>query len=345
MIRHISYLLLSLLTGAVAFAESDQLITVKIRAEVAGTRGVSSGSGSFTVPSGEYGRTSLAFYNYGESYRMVASGSRVGPVLYLTDRYGNQQHTGDLTMTVELCLQPQVTTDEQIRLVGAMQSMIRSGDEKPPVYRYHEERFEFVMPNGGREEIIQLKGAAGADIMLAVSASSGLPLADEPKTTNNIDLQTSYYLLNIDKDRFEIENCRCLLGFAGDDDLSRGTCRQRKMFYLDSGDSLLLLTVFEIRNVRWKDDDRFSFDLDIARYYALNPSDADTLTSPSGAFINLGENGLASERMTIREFHREITTRNGEKIEVEIPSGDDNPLPFDFLERIVLTSRVSSTTN
>jgi hypothetical protein len=46
--------------------------------------------------------------------------------------------------------------------------------------------------------------------------------------------------------------------------------------------------------------------------------------------------------MTIREFHREITVRVGEKTEIEIPSDDDNPLPFSFVELIVLTNTVET---
>lgn len=324
-----------------AAADSDQNITVKVKVIAEGTKGRSSGSGGFTVEEGAYGRITLSFYGDGKSFGVSASGSLVRPVLHTKDRDGHQLHANDLWMTMDMYIKPRVTPDEQIKLTGSIVNMIRSGDDDPPVYEYEEENIEFILPNGGKELLSRRQSSVWKDIQIEVSASSEQELVHTPKTHRYITLHTYYSLLNHSTGQFEAKDCKCTLGFGEPDHTSAGSCRHRKMFYLDSGDSLLLLTSFAISNVRWLEDNRFSFDFDIARHYALNPYDADTLTS-GGAFINLGENGLAAERMTIRDFHREITTRHGEKTEIEIPADDDNPLPFSFVERIVLTNTVET---
>lgn len=322
-------------------ADSEQYMTVNVRVVAEGVNGRSSGSGGFTVKEGTYGRTTLSFYGDGKSFRVVASGSKVGPVLHITGRDGYQPHTNDLWMTMDLYLKPRVTPDGQIKLTGSILSMIRSGDDDPPVYQYEEENLEYVIPNGGREFLARRHSEDWKKIQLEISASSEQELAYEPKTFKYLEFHSDYSLLNESTSQFESKDCKCTLGFGAADQTSAGSCGHRKIFHLDSGDSLLLLTSFEISNIRWLDDDRFSFDFDIARHYALNPYDADTLTS-GGVFMNLGEHGLAAERMTIRDFHREITTRHGETTEIEIPSDDDNMLPFPFVERIVLTNTIKT---
>ncbi|MDH3891178.1 MAG: hypothetical protein OEV49_08845 [candidate division Zixibacteria bacterium] len=324
-----------------AMADSDQYITVNVRVVADGTSGSSSGSGGFTVPEGEYGRTTLSFYGDGKSFSLTASGAKVGPVLHTTDPDDHQPHTDDLWMTMDLYLKPRVTLDENIELTGSMMNMVRSGDDDPPLYQYHEEKFEFFLPNGGEVHLSRRHSSAWKNVQIVISASSDRELAHKPKTHRSINLQTEYSLWNQSSDQYEAKDRRCTLGFGEPDHTSADRCRQRKMFYLEGGDSLLFLTSFNVSNVRWLDDHRFSFDFDIARYYALNPYDVDTLTS-GGIFMNLGEHGLAAETLTIRDFHREITTRHGEKTEIEIPDDDDNPLPFSFVERIILTNTIET---
>jgi hypothetical protein len=120
------------------------------------------------------------------------------------------------------------------------------------------------------------------------------------------------------------------------------SCVFKNTYPLASGDSVMLLTTITIGGVELQDDNLLSFTFDMTRGYALNPSEADTLTTSKGTFINLGEHGLSADKMIIKDFHREITVKVGEKTEIEIPSDDDNMLPFDFTETIVLTNEVET---
>jgi hypothetical protein len=300
-----------------------------------------SGSGGFSVPDNEYGRITLDFYGSGQSFRVRSSGAHVGPVLHLTQQDGQAIHSGDLLMTNDIYLRPRVNEYEEIELTGYLIRMTRANDDDPPLYEFSEEKLEFILPNGGSAHLKKGNLPPWKNIELEISAHTDDPLIHQPDTERSMDLNGSYSLYNEDSGEFETKDCRCELGMPLSPPGNHGSCLFRNTFHLDSGDSVLLLTTYSIAGAKWHDNHSLTFNFDMARSYALNPVDADTVRS-DGVFINLGDHGLAADKMIVRHFRREITVREGDKTEIEIPSGDDNLLPFDFTEMILLVATVET---
>lgn len=333
-------LCLAFAVGSLA-SETDN-IYVKVSVKVKGAEHINSGSGGFSVPDNEYGRITLDFYGNGQSFRVRSYGAHVGPVLHLTQQDGRTIHSGDLLMTNDIYLKPRVNEHGEIELTGYLIRMTRANDDDPPLYEFSEERLEFILPNGGSARLKKGNLPHGKDIELEISAHADNPLIHQPRTERYMELNGSYSLYNEDSGEFETKDCRCELGMPLNSPGNIGSCSFRNTFLLDSGDSVLLLTTYSIAGTKWHDNHSLSFNFDMARSYALNPVATDTVRS-GGVFINLGEYGLAADKIIVRHFHREITVRVGEKTEIEIPSDDDNPLPFSFVERIVLTNEVKTT--
>lgn len=321
-------------------SETDN-IYVKVSVKAKGAEHINSGSGGFTVPDNEYGRITLDFYGNGQSFRIRSSGAHVGPVLHLTQQDGQTIHSGDFLMTIDIYLKPRVNEHEEIELTGYLISMTRANDDDPPLYEFSEEKLKFILPNGGSAHLKKGNLLPEKDIELEISAHTDNPLIHQPRTERYMDLNGSYSLYNEDSGEFETKDCRCELGMPLNAPGNIGSCLFRNTFLLDSGDSVLLLTTYSIAGAKWHDNHSVTFNFDMARSYALNPVAADTVQS-DGVFINLGEYGLAADKMIVHHFHREITVRAGEKTEIEIPSDDDNMLPFPFVERIVLTNTIET---
>jgi len=341
--RHIILVALVMMLAPDLAAEPEPPdIYIKVSAKAEGKLGTSSGSGAFTVADNEYGRITLAFYGDGQSFRIRVSGAHVGPVLHTLEEGDGVVHADDLWMTIDLCLKPQVNEYQEIDVSGAMTRMTRvEGDDDRPLYEYSEEKLKFILPNGGSALITRNHVSPWKNIELEISAYTDEPLAHQPRTERFVNLNAGYSLYNEKTAEFEAKDCHCTLGMPVNVSEDIGSCSFRNIFSLDSGDSLLLMTSFTIANVQWHDNNTLTFDFDMSRHYALNPIEADTIRS-GGAFINLGEHGLAADKMTIRDFHRKITVSAGEKTEIEIPSDSDNPLPFDFTEMIMLSTEVET---
>ena len=340
--RHTILALLILFIAAGAMAAPDPPnIYVKVSAKVQGETGKSSGSAGFWVPDNEYGRITMAFYGDGKSWRSRASGSKVGPVLHTLKQSDQTIHTDDLMMTADLYLKPRVNKYDEIEVTGAIIRMTRANDDDPPLYEYTEQKLKFILPNGGSAHITREQLPPWKSIELEITARTDEPLVHQPRIERYMNLNADYSLYDEETAVFVTKDRHCTLGMPVPASEEVGSCSFRNTFYLDSSNSLMLMTSFTIGNVKWHDDNTLTFDFDMSRHYALNPIEADTIRS-GGAFINLGEHGLAADKMTIREFHREITVRVGEKTEIEIPSDSDNPLPFDFTERIILTNEVET---
>ena len=321
-------------------SETDN-IYVKVSVKAEGTEHSNSGSGGFSVPDNEYGRITLTFYGNGQSFRLRSSGAHVGPVLHLTQQDGQVIHSGDLLMTNDIYLKPRVNENEEIVLTGYLTRMTRANEDDPPLYEFSEEKLEFILPNGGSARLKRENLPHWKSIELEISAHTDDPLIHQPRTERYMDLNGSYSLYNEDSGEFETKDCRCELGMPLSAPGNHGSCLFRNTFHLDSGDSVLLLTTYSIAGTKWHDNHSVTFDFDMARSYALNPVDADTVPS-DGVLINLGEHRLAADKMIVRHFHREIRARAGEKTVIEIPSDDDNMLPFEFTERVILATTVST---
>ncbi len=340
--RHTILALLTLFMAAGAMAAPDPPnIYVKVSVKAEGSERRDSGSGGFSVPDNEYGRITLAFYGDGRSFRIRSSGSHVGPVLHMVGQDGEAEHSGDLIMTLDFYLKPRVDAFQEISVSGALIQMTRADDDDIPLYEYSEEKLEFVLPNGGSMHMTRKQVSTWKSIVLEISAQADEPLVHQPRTERYMDLNGSYSLYNEDSGEFETKDHRCELGMPLSAPGNIGSCLFRNTFHLDSGDSVLLLTTYSIAGTKWHDNNSLTFNFDMARSYALNPVDADTVRS-DGVFINLGEHGLAADKMIVRHFHREVRVQAGETTVIEIPSDDDNMLPFDFTERIILTNEVET---
>ena len=339
----LALLMLFVAAGAMA-APDPPNIYVKVSVKAEGESGGPSGSGGFTVPDNEYGRITMAFYDDGQSFRIRASGSKVGPVLHTLKQGDHTTHTGDLGMTNDLYLKPHLNEFGEIEVTGYLIRMTRMTrvDSDEPLYEYSEEKLKFILPNGGSMHLNRRQVSPWKNIELEISAYTSEPLAHQSRTERYVSIDTEYSLYNERAGKFELKASPCGLGISADGAASVGSCWHHKTFYLESGDSLMLMTSYSIGNVQWRDDNTLRFYFDMSRYYALNPFEADTVFRHGASLISLGDHGLAADKITIREFHREITVRAGEKTEIEIPSDSDNPLPFGFTERIILTNEVET---
>ena len=325
-----------LLSGAVLADDDGPMFTVKAIVQAEGSNGTSGGSGSFTLPENEYGRIILAFYKNGTSFRVLAAGPKVSPVRHLSEKYYTQSDPDGLTMTVDLCLKARITEDGQIRLSGLLTQMTRAENQDEPLFTYSEEKIKCILSSGGSEELTIESAPPWENIRVQISVSSDDQLVFEPKSFTEITFKGEYSLYNEATKRNEVEEgCGKLIFAAEDGDVNIGGSRHKNTFQLPGGDSLMLMTTHDISKFRWNRDGSATFEFDLTRYYAVNPYQADSITH-GGSFINLGEHGIAADRMTVTSFHRTITAWPGETIEIEIPSDDNNPLGFDFTERIRL---------
>lgn len=346
-----------------AMADSDEpSFYIKVSMKATSMLGNSSGSGGFSVPAKTTGRVVTSFYADGSSWRTSTRGSASSPVMHLMDKDDRTIHTDSLWMTMDVYVKPQVTADGLISLTTTILHMNRVENSDEAHFTYSEEKHEFSVPNGGSRTFLYEPDSVWKSIELNVSVYTDDPLVYEEREGRYLNINAGYSLFNEEAAEFVAKDCHCTLGMSVID-LPGGSasCSFRNMFYLDSGDSLLLLTSFDISNTQWHIDNTLTFDFDVSRHYALNPYDADIVSSGGdkrihginaqdtrfqgggGVFMSLGEHGLAADKLTIKQFHRKITVSvNDSKIEIEIPSDDDNMLPFPFVERIVLTNTIET---
>lgn len=331
-----------LLSGAIMADDDAPLFYIKATAEVDGPKGATGGSGGFSLPESEYGRIVFAFYQNGTSQRVLTAGSQVSPVIHLSKEYSPQASSDGLTMTIDLCLKARIAENGQIRLSGLMTKMTRAQDQDEPLFTYSEEKIKCLLTSGGAEELTIESPPPWENIRVWISVTSDDQLVFEPKSVTEITFKGRYSLYNEAAKKTEVEEgCGVLIFPGGFDDVSHGACYHKKTFPLASGDSLMLMTSHGISEVRQNDDGSITYELEVTRHYAVNPYQADSIVQ-GGSFINLGEHGLAADRMTVTRFSRTITAQPGEITEIEIPSDDVNPLGFPFTERLELVATVET---
>lgn len=336
-------LLTTLLLSGVVLADDDgPMFTVRAIVKADGADGASGGSGAFTLPENEYGRIVLAFYQNGRSFRVLAAGSHVGPVRHLSKEYYPQADPDGLTMTVDLCLKSRVTEDGRIRLSGLATHMTRAVDQDQPLFEYEERKLSFLLSNGEAAALTLESVPPWKKIEAIVSVSSADQLVFESRSFQEVTFKGAYTLYNEDTRNVEMEEGIGTLIFAAEDgEVTIGGSHHKNTFQLPGGDSLMLMTTHDISKFRWNKDGSATFEFDLSRYYAVNPYQADSIIH-GGSFISLGEHGIAADRMTVTLFSRTITARPGERTEIEIPSDANNPLGFDFTERIDLVYTVKT---
>lgn len=330
------------MSGTILADDEGPLFYVKATVKAEGAKGASGGSGGFSLPESEYGRIVFAFYENGTSQHTMATGGKVTPAHHLSEKYYPQANSDGLTMTVDLYLKSRITEDGQIRLSGLMTQMTRAQDQDEPLFTYSEEKIKILLSNGGSEELTIKSVPPWENIRVWLYVSCDDQLVFEPKSTTEITFKGEYSLYNEATKRIESkEGCGNLTFNARDTNGSHGACYHKKTFALPSGDSLMLMTSHGISKVRQNDDGSVTYDLEVTRYYAVNPYQADSIVH-GGSFINLGEHGLAADRMTVTRFNRTITAQPGETTEIAIPSDEGNLLGFPFTERLKLVAKVET---
>ncbi len=335
-------LLMVLSVGAVIADDDGPMFTVRAIIRAEGSSGSSSGSGAFTLPENEYGRIVLAFYQNGKSFRVLAAGSHVGPVRHLSREYYPRADPDGLTMTVDLCLKSRVTEDGRIRLSGLATHMTRAVDQDQPLFEYEERRLSFLLSNGETADLTLESLPPWEKIEAIISVSSADQFVFESRSFQEVTFKGAYTLYNEDTRDVEMDEGIGTLVFAAEDgEVTKGGSHHKNTFPLPGGDSLMLMTTHDISKFRSNKDGSATFEFELSRYYAVNPYQADSIIH-GGSFINLGEHGIAADRMTVTSFSRTITAMPGERTEIEIPSDSYNPLGFDFTERIDLVFTVKT---
>ncbi len=336
-------LLTTLLLSGVVLADDDgPMFTVRAIVKADGANGTSGGSGSFTLPENEYGRIILAFYKNGTSFRVLAAGPKVLPGQHLSEKYCQPADSDGLTLTIDLCLKARITEDGRIRLSGLMAQMTRAENQDEPLFTYSEEKIKCLLSSGGSKELTIESVPPWENLRVQISVSSSDQLIFEPKSYTEITFKGEYTLYNEDTRNVEMEEGIGTLIFAAEDgEVTIGGSHHKNTFQLSGGDSLMLMTMHDISKFRWNKNGSATFEFELSRHYAVNPYQADSIVH-GGSFISLGEHGIAADRMTVTRFSRTITARPGERTEIEIPSDANNPLGFDFTERIDLVYTVKT---
>lgn len=295
----------------------------------------SKGSGAFTVSEREFGRVALSFYGDGANFSVQAVGTKQYPVAYQSKQPGDVNFSGDLFMTADIYLRPNVNAENKIHLTGQLNQMTRilNQPQPQPIYTYIEKKLDFVLPNGGEQFLDLNIDQSGHTIRLKITVTGPGPLVYSPKTYRQATFQNSYSLFNETTDKYELEGCKSTLSFPVDGEGGTGNSNYRRVYHLENGKVLLYLASFDIDNVKWNDDHTLSFDFNATHIYAINPKD----TSASAT-------ELSSDKTTIVMLNRHITAQPGEQTEIEIPINKNSLLPFKGKEKIVLTNSVEEKT-
>lgn len=311
---------------AVVSAADETQFNIKVSVMDDGAANSVRGSGSFIVEENDYGRISIVYFDNRQNFKIHVIGSDQLPSMHLLDQDGTY-FTGDMDAVIDLYIKPIITADKQIRLSGYAAKMINNDPAGQGCYKYDEEAIDFIMQNGG-EQIIRLKLLDPVStISLKIAAYSIGGMDYVKKTERKLVFNTEYKLINHDADVVELENNGCTLTFAAGSGDEKGNCTYEKMFLLPGGDSLLYSVECSIDNPRWNDDGSVSFDFEFSRIYATNPIKAG---------ITSGQ--LKADKGALTSFSKRLTVLPGERTEIEVPPGKENPLPFAATDLIALTN-------
>ncbi len=308
-------------------------INVNVAVKIGGPDKPSNGSGGFTIDEGTYGRVSFTFPENTDNFRVTSWGGRQGPV---TRVLGKEKYSSfsenDIILMTDLYLKPSITTDRKIRVTGVMINLTKSGKSKPGLFAYSEEKFDIVLPDVGTSAVKLDTGIPGKEIYLDISAKSTEEMSYKPSITRDVLFESEYSLYNENTKKYELKNCRVILGFAVDDSDAKGTAFNKKVFLLPDNDSLLFTNSFEINKPRWNRDNTLTFDFEVIHIYSINPEN-----TPAFPWE------IKSEKTTMIISSKEITVSPGERTEIEIPAPENSLLPFKSKEIIVLTNNINKT--
>lgn len=305
-------------------------IDVDVAVKIGGPDKPSSGSGGFVVEEDQYGRVSLTFPDNVDKFSIISYGTKQGPVTRMLGEENRPSSKNDkIALMSDIYLKPSITANAELRLRGAMISMLRGANTL--LYEYSEEKLDFVLEKGAHHLMKLHFPSPDRDIYLDITAKSSSDLTYQPKKTIYATLTTRYSLYNQDARKFEMQESEAELGFAGDDETASGSTSNWKMFDLPGGDSLLFISSFEMGNPRWESDGSLTFDMDLIHIYSLNPE----ITSTFPDDIN-------GERTTIVTSSKKITVSPGEETEIEIPASKNSLLPFQSKETIILACEIQS---
>lgn len=327
-------LLIGLISAGMAMSD-DTENEFEVKLYLMNNDGLSAkGSGGFFISEHDYGRIAIAFFGGENDYRITSSGGRQTPITYLGENDVRRGNSGALTALNDVYIKPVVMADGLIRLSGVVFKMIANKESTPPKYEYSEQKFEFVLPDGGRQSLTIPVGKNGRTAPIQISVQSeGEPIY-KPRITREVDFQFEYSLFNDDLGTTEIEGCKCTLGSSISDHDGKGNCTYRKLFDLPNGDVLLYMCSFSIDKLIWNDDNTLTFHFEVSHLYAINPEDT-----------NSSAVELKSDMTSMTIMDKKITVQPGERTEIEIPVDRESPLPFAAHEKIILINRISEYQN
>jgi len=298
-------------------------IKVSVMSEDA--KSAAQGTGECVIDEDSYGRVNLALIKGGRGFKITAVGPSQYPVMHLVDQ-GGSRFADEYMAVIDLYLRPTATRDKDIRLEGYIGKMFNVG-EKKSLYEYSEEKFEFIIPNGGEHTITIATPFGERKIFLGITAYSKGELVYKPEYDRELKLKAEYKLFNFDSGTVELENDDCVMLKKTGGDADKRSCTYKRLFSLPDGDRLLFATICEIDNPGWNDDGTVSFDFLLSHIYAVNPEDT-----------SMESTELKGEKISMTMFSKRLTVQSGERTEIEIPADKESPLPFKSGEMIALTN-------
>ena len=283
------------------------------------------GSGGFYVNDDDCGRVILKFFGDPSNFSVSSYGTKQGPMRLTKE----EERATALGLVADFYLTASATPGNQIRLRGTLLSFVHKPGTDEDLFRYHDDKLDFTLPNGG-ELPYTLDLGNGETAYLKISVSTSDQVVYAPKTYHHVDFHGQYELTNTTTGQAEVQG-GCNLGIVTGDD-GKGSCFYHRVYPMGNGDSLLYVATFDISDVSVADDGNVSFTVSVMHIYAVNPD-----------MVTGFPNEIKSEKTTGKTFERKITARPNESTLIEIPQDKDSQLPFPSSEKLTLTMKVATT--
>ncbi|MBN2225989.1 MAG: hypothetical protein JW763_01360 [candidate division Zixibacteria bacterium] len=340
------------MTAGAWSAVPDFEIRVSPYISVNGERQGSYSDGGFIVTEDQYGMVSFSFYRDATDFSISSVGATQIPVTYLLFDRKPSARPGNLEHMAEMYIRPAVQSDGRIALSGVIKTMSAVGDGDDPLFRYDESKINLTLDNGGKQTVTITSDKNGRAVMADIFVNSDDPLVYAANAKHMLLLKADYRLYNTDRNVFEVNSCKCTLGFPLDGSSGEpGECTFGTTIMKPSGDSVMLMTRFKIRTVALSrgdgtiitvDDDRSwsvakgteyaTFSFLVERLYLLNP-----------VGDNIPVDNYEAEKGMMSSYSKSVVVHTGENIEIEIPLDADNFLGFDGKEIITLENVIAAS--
>jgi hypothetical protein len=248
------------------------------------------------------------------------------PVAYLDSNDSPAQHSNELVAIADFILRPSATKEKHVRLRGVVNKLIRTDLSDANSFAYTEDRLDITLSDSGHFYEFYI-GKKERSVILKIEASPLDDMVYEEKIYRHVTYECVYELFNEATGENERKST-CYLGIDLDGE-GNGSCSNRNLFKLASGDSLLYIPHFQIKETAWNNDGSFALTFEFSRIYALNPKNP----HPSPEEIR-------SDRTLVKVFEKKIVTRPGEKTVIQITPDKESPLPFSAKEIITVNTKL-----